>query len=104
MKNPDRNTVSRTDELPNIGKAIAQDLQLIGIDHPKKLIGKNAFKLYEELCEVSGKRQDPCIIDVFMSVIYFMEGGEPLSWWSFTEQRKKQFARQNQTEKQDYSC
>ena len=38
MKNPDRNTVSRTDELLNIGKAIAQDLQLIGIDHPKKLI------------------------------------------------------------------
>jgi len=36
MKNPDRETVSRLDELPNIGKAMADDLYLIGIDHPKK--------------------------------------------------------------------
>ncbi|MCP4579213.1 MAG: hypothetical protein GY846_23310 [Deltaproteobacteria bacterium] len=23
------------------------------------------------------------------SIIYFMEGGEPLPWWSFTDERKK---------------
>ena len=99
MKNPDRETVSQLDELPNIGKAIAQDLQLIGIDHPKKLIGKNAFELYRVLCDVSEKRQDLCVIDVFMSVIHFMEGGEPLSWWSFTEQRKKYLAQKIYIEK-----
>lgn len=89
MKNPDRETVSQLIELPNIGKAIAADLQLIGIVHPKQLIGKEAFKLYEALCTASGKKHDPCVIDVFMSVIHFMEGGEPLPWWSFTEERKK---------------
>jgi len=88
MKNPDRKSVSRLEDLPNIGKAIAKDLQLIGIDHPKKLIGKKAFDLYEKLCERSGKRHDPCVIDVFMSVVYFMEGGDPLPWWSFTDERK----------------
>ena len=88
MKNPSRETVSRLDALPNIGKAIAKDLQLIGIDHPKKLIGEKPFKLYEELCKVTGERHDPCIIDVFMSAVYFMEGGEPLPWWSFTDERK----------------
>jgi hypothetical protein len=41
MKNPDRKTVSQLVALPNIGKAMAADLQLIGIDHPKKLIGKD---------------------------------------------------------------
>ncbi len=40
MKNPDKKTVSRLVDLPNIGKMMAYDLQLIGIDHPKKLIGK----------------------------------------------------------------
>ena len=50
MRNPDRETVSRLDALPNIGKAMAEGLQLIGIDHPKKLIGTKPFKLYEELC------------------------------------------------------
>ncbi len=89
MKNPNRKTVSRLDELPNIGKAMAADLQLIGIDHPQKLLGKDAFELYEELCTQSGKRHDPCVIDVFMSVIHFMEGSDPLPWWSYTDERKK---------------
>ena len=89
MKNPDRETVSQLIKLPNIGKAIAANLQQIGIVHPKQLIGKEAFELYEALCTSLGKRPDPCVIDVFMSAIHFMEGGEPLPWWSFTEERKR---------------
>lgn len=89
MKNPNRKTVSRLDELPNIGKAMADSLQLIGIDHPRKLIGKEPFELYGELCAISGKKHDPCVIDVFMSAVHFMESGEPLPWWSFTDERKK---------------
>ena len=89
MKNPDRETVSRLEGLPNIGKAMAEDLQLIGVDHPKKLAGKDALELYEALCARTGKRQDRCVIDVFMSVIDFMEGGEPQPWWAFTKERKK---------------
>lgn len=88
MKNPDRKTVSQLEQLPNIGKAIASKLQSIGIDHPEKLIGKNAFDLYDTLCKTSGKEYDPCVIDVFMSVIHFMEGGDPLPWWAFTRERK----------------
>ena len=90
MKSPNRATVSRLDALPNIGKAIANDLRLIGIDHPKKLIGKDPFKLYETLCAKSGRMHDPCVIDVFMSVVHFMEGGNPRPWWSFTDERKRQ--------------
>lgn len=93
MKNPERDKVSRLDALPNIGKAIAAHLRLIGIDHPKQLIGKDPFKMHQDLRAATGKRFDPCVIDVFMSAVYFMEGGEPLSWWSFTQERKKQEAR-----------
>ena len=96
MKNPDRKTVSQLIELPNIGKAMADVLQLVGIDHPKKLIGRDPFELYEALYAASGKRHDPCVIDVFMSVIHFMEGGDPLPWWSFTDKRKKHITQQNQ--------
>ena len=85
--------MSRLDELPNIGKVMAGNLQLIGIDHPRKLIGKEPFELYEELCTRSGKRHDPCVIDIFMSVIHFMKGGDPLPWWSFTDERKKHITR-----------
>jgi hypothetical protein len=89
MKNPDRKTVAKLRQLPNIGKAMAGDLHLIGIHHPSELIGKNAFVLFENLCAAAGETHDPCVIDVFMSVIHFMEGGEPLPWWSFTEKRKQ---------------
>jgi len=92
MKNPDRKTVSRLEALPNIGKAMADDLRLIGIDRPKKLIGKDPFELYEALCRASGTRHDPCVIDAFMSAVHFMEGGEPVPWWSFTDERKKRIA------------
>ena len=92
MKNPDRTTASHLEELPNIGKAMAGDLRLIGIDSPKELIGKNPFELYDKLCAKSGKRHDPCVIDVFMSVVRFMEGGDALPWWAFTEERKGMIA------------
>lgn len=95
MKSPNRETVSRLEELPNIGRAMADYLKAIGIDHPRKLIGKDPFELYEELSTISGKKHDPCVIDVCMSVIRFMEGGDPLPWWSFTDERKKRIA-QNQ--------
>lgn len=88
MKNPNRETVSRLDALPNIGPAMAKDLQLIGIEHPQQLIGKNPLEMYESLCRLSGAKHDPCVIDVFMSVVHFMESGEPLPWWSFTDKRK----------------
>jgi len=89
MKNPDRDTVSRLDALPNIGKKMASALRSIGIDHPKQLIGMEPFKMYEDLCIKTGKRHDPCVIDVFMSVVHFMEGGDALPWWSFTPARKR---------------
>ncbi|MDX9759480.1 MAG: helix-hairpin-helix domain-containing protein [Bacteroidota bacterium] len=88
MKNPDRTTVSRLRDLPNVGPATEADLRLLDIDHPKKLIGKNAYALYNQLCAVTGVRHDPCVIDVFLSVVHFMEGGEALPWWAFTEERK----------------
>jgi hypothetical protein len=89
VKNPDRATVSSVEELPNVGKAIAANLLLLGIKHPQDLIGRDPLQLYQQICRITGKRQDPCLLDVFMSLTHFMDGGEPLPWWSFTAERKK---------------
>jgi hypothetical protein len=43
MKNPDRKTVSRLEELPNIGKAMAADLRLIGIEPSQKADRKRSI-------------------------------------------------------------
>ena len=88
MKSPDRNTVSKMSDLPNIGKAISADLERIGLTHSKQLIGKDAYELHKLLCTELGWRQDYCVIDVFLSAISYMEGGKALPWWHFTEGRK----------------
>ena len=64
MKNPNRERVSRLEGLPNVGKVIAGHLRSIGIDHPRTLIGRDPFELYEALCATSGKTVDPCVLDV----------------------------------------
>ncbi|MBL4892473.1 MAG: hypothetical protein JKX91_11775 [Rhizobiaceae bacterium] len=93
MKSPDRNTVKKLSDLPNIGKAISADLELINITNPKQLVGCDAFHLHADLCVALGFRQDYCVIDVLLSAIDFMEGGEAKPWWSFTPERKQRMAR-----------
>lgn len=85
----DRARLARLTDLPNIGPAGAKDLQILGIQTPADLTGKDAFELHQRLCALTGVRHDPCVIDVFLSVTSFMDGGPPLPWWSFTEQRKR---------------
>lgn len=91
MKIPDRNTVTKLEELPNIGRVISKYINLIGIETPQMLIGQNPYDLYEKLCEKTGKKFDPCLLDTFIAAVHFMEGGDPLPWWAFTENRKKEF-------------
>lgn len=84
----DRARLARLEDLPNIGKALAEDLRRIGIHAPEDLKGQDPLELYEYLSGVTGRRQDPCVLDVFMSVTSFMDGGPALTWWSFTPARK----------------
>ena len=75
-------------DLPNIGPAMARDLQLLGFEHPGQLAGQNPQALYDRLCALTGVRQDPCVLDVFVSVTRFMDGDEPRPWWHYTPERK----------------
>ena len=34
------------------------------------------------------QKHDPCVIDIFISAVRYMEGGPPKKWWEFTEERK----------------
>lgn len=87
-----RDQVSRLEDLPNIGKAMADDLRLIGIHEPQQLTEREAFEMYEALCEKTGQRHDPCVIDVFMSVVDFMRGGDAQPWWAYTAERKRRLS------------
>jgi hypothetical protein len=85
----DRQKISKLTDLPNIGKAAAADLRLLGINCPDDLITRDAFQLYGELCRLTQTKHDPCVIDVFMSVVCFMQGEPARPWWEYTAERKK---------------
>lgn len=85
----DRARVKQLTDLPNVGKATAGDLRLLGFQSPEQFTGDECpFDMYEQLCLKTGCRHDPCVIDVFMSVTCFMKGEPPRPWWEFTETRK----------------
>lgn len=76
-------------DLPNVGPATAHDLELLGIHTPHELHGRCPYALHAELSRVTGVHQDPCVIDVFMSVISYVQGGPARPWWSFTPLRRQ---------------
>jgi hypothetical protein len=85
----ERDRVRQLTDLPNVGPAMARDLELIGVDAPEQLAGKNPLDLYQSLSRKRGARQDPCVLDVFISITRFMSGDEPKPWWAYTEERKR---------------
>jgi len=95
----ERERVSELEDLPNVGKAVAADLRSIGIRKPGELVGQDPFAMYEKLGQVMGVRHDPCMLDVLISVVRFMEGGPPLPWWAFTAERKRIYKPKNPKKK-----
>jgi len=85
----ERTKVRSLTDLPNIGPAMARDLEFIGILKPEHLKGRDPVELYETLCRKSGTRQDPCVLDVFISVTRFISGEKPKPWWAYTQERKR---------------
>ncbi|MDP1696323.1 MAG: helix-hairpin-helix domain-containing protein [Xanthomonadaceae bacterium] len=88
----DRERVVQLTDLPNVGKATADDLLLLGIRTPAQLLGQCPLALYHRLSRITGQRQDPCVIDVFMSITGFINGDPPQPWWYYTEARKRMLA------------
>jgi len=86
-----REKVRRLTDLPNIGPAGARDFELLGFNTPQQLAGADPLDLYTSLCVATGVRQDPCVLDVFMSVAHFLDGGSPQPWWHFTDERKRRY-------------
>lgn len=76
------------EQLPNVGPALAAELRRIGVHSPDQLTDANALELYDRLCEATGKRQDPCVLDTFLAITDFMRGAAPAPWWAYTARRK----------------
>ena len=88
-----RSSTTRLTDLPNVGPAVARDLELIGVNTPSDLEGRDPFEMYELLCERTKARHDPCVLDTFMSITDYVAGNEPRPWWAYSAERKKRHGR-----------
>src|SRR4051812_2942714 len=86
-----RTTISTLREIPNIGPSLESDLQLLGSKQPADLVGRDPFTMYRSLCALTHSRQDPCVLDVFLSAVAFMEGAPARPWWHYTPTRKRRW-------------
>ena len=81
--------VTSLEQIPNVGPSLAGDLRLIGVRTPRALVGRDPYRLYLSLCTATCERQDPCVLDVFISAVRFMEGAPVQPWWHYTAERKR---------------
>jgi len=81
-------------DLVSVGPATIVDFELLGITRVAQLRGRDALELYEQLQEVTGKRQDPCVRDVFSAAIAQAENPnlpkEQCQWFYWSKVRKGQ--------------
>ncbi|MDX1344676.1 MAG: helix-hairpin-helix domain-containing protein [Sedimenticolaceae bacterium] len=90
----DRSELKVLRDIPNIGVATERMLFGLGVSEPADLIGKDPYQLYDNLCRLTGKKQDPCVLDVLIAAVTYMEGGPARKWWEFTQERKQRLASQ----------
>ena len=83
-----RDKLNQLTDLPNIGPSLAADLVLLGISKPKDLVDRDPYEMYRDLSVATKSYQDPCVLDVFISVTRFMRGEDPKPWWEYTAERK----------------
>ena len=82
----------RLEDLVSVGPAIVRDFELLGIRSVAQLSRRNPEKLYEKLCEVTGKAQDICCLDVFRAAVAQARNpqlpAEQCEWWYWSRRRK----------------
>lgn len=84
-----RTNIAKLEDIPNIGVSLAADLRLLGLHEPADLPGQNPYAMYDALCDRTGTRHDPCVIDAFIAAVRYMEGDPKKPWWKYTPERKR---------------
>jgi hypothetical protein len=86
--------ISHLEDLPNIGRQIANDLRAIGIATPAQLRKRAPLAVFNELKATMGRRHDPCVFYTLLSVRHFFDSAKSLPWWRFTAQGKAELSKQ----------
>lgn len=79
---------NRFEQLPGVGKAVADDLRRMGYSVPAELRGLDPADLYEQLEFIDGPT-DRCMLYTFRCIAYALSTATPdpyrLDWWAWKD-------------------
>ena len=85
-------THDELEQIPGVGKSIAEDLRQLGIASVRQLKGKDPEKLYRRLCRFRASPVDRCVLYVFRCAVYYASTSDPdpelLQWWNWKDKDK----------------
>ena len=80
-------------DLYSVGPAIERDFEMMGIRSVAQLAKQDPKKMYDEMCKLTGQRQDPCVLDTFCAAVAQAKNprlaAEKCQWWWWSRRRKK---------------
>jgi len=87
----------RLQDLISVGPAMLRDFELLGIRSVTQLVRRDPRRMYEALCERTGKAQDICCLDVYRAAVAQARNphlpAEKCQWWYWSRERKAKDAR-----------
>lgn len=80
---------SELEQIPGIGKNMAQHLINIGYTTIESLKGQDPEDIYHKDCLYQGRQVDRCVLYVYRLAVYFAENEthepEKLKWWNWKD-------------------
>ena len=84
-----QSSLNDLEQIPGVGKAIAQDMQHIGIRSASQLKGQDPKKLYQRLCDFNASLVDRCMLYALRCAVYYASNTEHdpnlLKWWNWKD-------------------
>lgn len=84
----------RLRDLWSVGPAIERDLKSLGVPDVASLARRSPERLYRRLEQITGKKQDPCVLDTFRAAVaQALDPDLPVErcvWWHYSRIRKNE--------------
>jgi hypothetical protein len=88
------NDTRKLKQLRGIGPKMLEDFERLGIHSVAQLRTKDAGQLYKGISDLTGARQDPCVLDTYRCAIEQARDPdlpeERTNWWYWSRLRKSQ--------------
>ena len=79
-------------DLCGVGRAVEKDFHMLGVRSVAQLARRDPGQMYRRLCELTGTRQDPCVLDSFRCAVAQARDPElppeQRQWWYWSRMRK----------------